>query len=207
MSVIPSNRKIGYIRVSTIEQNLDRQIIKMQQIGIPDNLIFQEKISGSTMNRHVYKKMKKTLKKGDQLYIDSISRHGRSWMDVMTEYNDIVHRIGADIISLSESESFISSVQFRSMGDIGQLMEQTIMNTLSFCADIQRKQMLEAQAEGIKAAKAKGQKFGRPCLQPAEIKKIHDIYDTHKFSLRQIAVMTNHSPSTVLKYAKKQIKI
>ena len=197
-----SGKIYGYVRVSTIEQNLDRQIQKIKQLGISDKNIFQEKASGKTMNRPIYTKMKRRLQHGDTLYIDSISRLGRSWMDVIKEYNDIVHVIGADIISLSESESFISSKRFREMGDFGSLVEQTILNTMSFCADIQRKQMLEAQAEGIAVAKQKGVQFGRRPLSNEEIKKIKDIHSTGHFSIRAIANMTHHSPGTVFKYVK-----
>ena len=196
------SKMYGYVRVSTIEQNLDRQLLKMKQLGIPENQIYQEKASGKTMKRPVYEKMKRILKQGDEVYIDTISRLGRSWTDVIAEYNELVHKRGIDIISLAESENFISSKRFREMGEMGRLVETTLINTLTFCADIQRKQMLEAQKEGIAVAKQKGVRFGRKPLSGSEILKIQTIYMTGHFSIRRIANMTHHSPATIHKYVK-----
>jgi len=175
---------IGYVRVSTKDQNEARQVRKMQEKGVEERYLFIDKASGKDFNRQEYAAMKRALRPGDQLYIHALDRLGRNYDKVIEEWKDITRNIGADIIVL-ENEALFDSRKFREMGDMGRLMEDQFLSLLSYVADQERKKIRARQREGIAAAKAEGKHLGRPrltfdALTEQQRKTWHDVYHRWK---------------------------
>lgn len=152
--------KIGYVRVSSKDQNVDRQVIKMQEKGIEERYIFTDKQSGKNLDRPKYQAMRLMIRQGDELYLDALDRLGRKYDDIISEWKYITREVGADIIVL-ENESLFDSRKFKAMGDLGKLLEDQFLSMLSYVAEQERKKINVRQAEGIAVAKANGVKFGR----------------------------------------------
>lgn len=152
---------IGYIRVSTTGQNIDRQLTKMKELGIEDRFIFIDKQSGKDFEREQYQAMKRIIREGDLLYVDALDRLGRDYEGIIKEWKQITREMQADIIVL-ENETLFDSRKFKSMGDMGKLMEDQFLSLLSYVADQERKKIRQRQAEGIAVAKEKGKHLGRP---------------------------------------------
>lgn len=161
---------VGYIRVSTTEQNIDRQLSKMKQLKIEDRFIFIDKASGKDFNRPQYQAMLNVVREGDILYIDALDRLGRNYDAIMKEWKFITREINADIVVL-ENETLFDSRKFKSMGDMGKLMEDQFLSLLSYVADQERQKILKRQAEGIAEAKKQGKHLGRPRLNLSTISK------------------------------------
>lgn len=161
---------VGYIRVSTTEQNIDRQLSKMRQLKIEDRFIFIDKASGKDFNRPQYQAMLNVVREGDILYIDALDRLGRNYDAIMKEWKFITREINADIVVL-ENETLFDSRKFKSMGDMGKLMEDQFLSLLSYVADQERQKILKRQAEGIAEAKKQGKHLGRPRLNLSTISK------------------------------------
>lgn len=155
---------LGYCRVSTKDQNPERQRIKFLELGIQERFIFTEKASGKDFDRPSYKAMRNMLREGDLLYLDSLDRLGRDYDGIMKEWKQITREIRADIVCLDNSELF-DSRKFRSMGEVGKLLEDQMLSLLAYVADVERKKNLVRQREGIAVAQANGVKFGRPAVQ------------------------------------------
>jgi DNA invertase Pin-like site-specific DNA recombinase len=145
----------GYIRVSTAEQRLDRQFDAMLALGISSENIFVDKKSGKNFDREGYQSVKSKLQSGDLLYVDSLDRLGRDYDGIIEEWKTITRKINADIVCLDKADLF-DSRKFKEMGDIGKVMEDTILSTMAYVAEQERKKMLRRQREGIEAAKARG---------------------------------------------------
>lgn len=152
---------IGYVRISTKTQNLERQIQKMKEYCIEDRFLFKDVASGKNFERPGFLAMKQILRKGDCLYIDSIDRLGRDYEGIVKEWKMITRDLQCDIVAI-DNENLFDSRKFREMGDIGRLMEDQMLSLLAYVADTERKKILERQKEGIKTAKKSGVKFGRP---------------------------------------------
>lgn len=153
--------KLGYVRVSTKEQNTDRQIKKMYELGIEERYIFVDKQSGKDFNRPQYQAMRLVIREGDLLYLDSLDRLGRDYDGIIAEWKYITREVNADIVVL-ENESLFDSRKFKTMGDLGKLLEDQFLSMLSYVAEQERKKTKQRQAEGIEVAQKKGVKFGRP---------------------------------------------
>ena len=162
---------IGYCRVSSIQQNEDRQLIAMREFGVDDKNIFVDKQSGKDFERKNYKKMFKSLKKGDVLVVKSIDRLGRSYKDILNEWQKITKNKGADIVVLD-----MSLLDTRNHKDLlGTFICDLILQILSYVSENERANIKLRQAEGIAAAKQKGVQFGRPKKYKAE-----DFIDIYK---------------------------
>jgi DNA invertase Pin-like site-specific DNA recombinase len=153
----------GYIRVSTKEQNEQRQLNKMIDKGVEARRIFVDKASGKDFNRPQYQTLRRVLGEGDLVYIDALDRMGRNYDEVISEWKYITRELQADIIVL-ENETLFDSRKFREMGEIGRLMEDQFLSLLSYVADQERKKIRQRQAEGIAVAKSEGKHLGRPQL-------------------------------------------
>ncbi len=148
----------GYIRVSSTDQNEDRQIIAMQGKEIPKANIFMDKQSGKDFNRPQYKKMIKKLRKGDLLYILSIDRLGRNYEEIQHQWSVLTKEIGVDICVIE-----MPLLDTRNGKDLmGTFIADLVLQILSFVAQNERETIKKRQAQGIEAAKAKGVRFGRP---------------------------------------------
>jgi len=150
----------GYIRVSTEDQNLDRQIQKMRQLGIEGDYLFQDKQSGKDMNRKDWKRLVSTISEGDLLYIDSLDRLGRDYESIISEWKRITRVIKCNIACLDLE--FFDSRNFRQMGDIGAMLEDMLLATLAYVAATERKKLIQRTREGVACAKEKGRMNGKP---------------------------------------------
>ena len=148
----------GYIRVSTREQNEDRQLIALREIGVPEKNIYLDKQSGKDFNRPQYKKLLRKLKKDDLLYIKSIDRLGRNYEEILEQWRLLTKEKGVDIVVLD-----MPLLDTRRGKDLmGTFLSDIVLQVLSFVAENERTAIRQRQAEGIAAAKAKGIHLGRP---------------------------------------------
>ena len=148
----------GYIRVSTREQNEDRQLIALREIGVEEKNIYTDKQSGKDFNRPQYKKLLLKLKKDDLLYIKSIDRLGRNYEEILKQWRYLTKDKGIDIVVLD-----MPLLDTRRGKDLmGTFLSDIVLQVLSFVAENERTNIRQRQAEGIAAAKARGVKFGRP---------------------------------------------
>lgn len=148
----------GYIRVSSKDQNEDRQLIALRELSIPDVNIFLDKQSGKDFNRPQYKRLLRKLKKDDVLYIKSIDRLGRNYEEILDQWQMLTKKKGVDIVVLD-----MPLLDTRRGKDlIGTFIADLVLQVLSFVAQTERENIRQRQAEGIAAAKARGVQFGRP---------------------------------------------
>lgn len=152
--------KLGYVRVSAKDQNTERQLRKMRELGIEERYIFVDKQSGKDFNRPQYQAMRFIIREGDLLYLDALDRLGRDYDGIIQEWKYITRELNADIVVL-DNETLFDSRKFRSMGDLAKLMEDQFLSLLSYVAEQERKKSKQRQAEGIEVAKSNGVKFGR----------------------------------------------
>lgn len=148
----------GYVRVSSRDQNEDRQLLAFQEVGIPEKNIYMDKQSGKDFKRPQYRKMLRKLKKDDLLYIKSIDRLGRNYEEILQQWRILTKEKGIDIVVLD-----MPLLDTRRGKDLmGTFLSDIVLQVLSFVAENERTNIRQRQAEGIAAAKAKGVKFGRP---------------------------------------------
>ena len=151
-------KKFGYVRVSTKDQNEDRQLIAMSEKGVPEENIYVDKESGKDFDRKNYRKLLKDLQEGDVLFIKSIDRLGRDYEEIQNQWRYITRVIKAHIC-------VIDMPLLDTRGDkdlLGTVIDDIILQLLSYVAENERHLILQRQKEGISAAKARGVKFGRP---------------------------------------------
>lgn len=154
----------AYLRVSTKEQNEDRQLAAIQGLKITDDHVFLDKESGRNFERPGYIKMKKALKKGDLLYIKSIDRLGRNYNEILDEWRILTRVKEIDIVVLD-----MPLLDTRMGKDLtGTLISDLVLQILSYVAENEYRNIKQRQMEGIKAAKANGVKFGRPKIEVTE---------------------------------------
>lgn len=148
----------GYIRVSSNDQNEDRQLIALHEIAIPSKNIFIDKRSGKNFDRPQYKKLLKKIKKEDILFITSIDRLGRNYEEILQQWRLLNKEKGADIVVLD-----MPLLDTRRGKDLmGTFLSDIVLQVLSFVAENERSNIRTRQAQGIAAAKARGVQFGRP---------------------------------------------
>ena len=149
----------AYARVSAKDQTLQRQIAAFREFGIEKSRIFSEKKSGKNFERREYKRLLKKLTYGDLLVIKSIDRLGRNYSQIIEVWNRITNIIGADILVLD-----MPLLDTRTKADtlVGKFISDIVLQVLSFVAENERESIKARQAEGIKIARGKGVRFGRP---------------------------------------------
>lgn len=148
----------GYIRVSSIDQNEERQKIALHSQGVKDDFIYMDKQSGKDFERPQYKKLLKKLKAGDLLYILSIDRLGRNYAEIQNQWRILTKEIGIDICVID-----MPMLDTRLNKDLmGTFIADLVLQILSFVAQSERENIRKRQAQGIAAAKARGVRFGRP---------------------------------------------
>ncbi|HEX9058676.1 MAG TPA: recombinase family protein [Clostridia bacterium] len=153
-------RKFGYKRVSDKEQNEDRQIIAMKENNIDDGLIFIEKQSGKDFSRPQYQLLKRIMQNGDILYIKSLDRFGRNKQQILDEWHELTKVKGIEIIVLDMP--LLDTTKFKDLNGLETLIQDIVLQVLSWLAEDERKRIRERQREGIDAAKMKGKYLGRP---------------------------------------------
>ena len=190
----------GYVRVSTREQNEDRQLIALREVGVSDKNIFMDKQSGKDFERPQYKKLLRKMKKDDLLYIKSIDRLGRNYEEILQQWRIITKDKGVDIVVLD-----MPLLDTRRGKDLmGTFLSDIVLQVLSFVAENERTNIKQRQAEGIAAAKAKGVKFGRPPLPlPDNFYEIHKAWRSKKLTLKEAANACNMPVGTFYGKARK----
>lgn len=160
-------RVYGYIRVTSTDQNEDRQIIALREKDMPEKNIYMDKQSGKDFNRPQYKKLVKQLKSGDLLYILSIDRLGRNYEEIQNQWRILTKEIGVDICVID-----MPLLDTRNGKDLmGTFIADLVLQILSFVAQNKRENIRKRQAQGIAAAKGRGSHFGRP---PRPLPKNYD---------------------------------
>ena len=155
-------KKYGYIRVSSSDQNEDRQIVAMNALGIEGIRLYIDKISGKDFERPAYKELMALLQAGDLMYIKSIDRLGRNYEEILSQWRVITKEIGADISVID-----MSLLDTRNGKELmGTFIADLVLQILSFVAQNERESIRKRQAEGISAARARGVRFGRPVKKP-----------------------------------------
>ena len=154
----------GYIRVSSIDQNEERQLVAMQELAIEPNKLFIDKQSGKDFVRPAYQDMLKRLKSGDLLYIKSIDRLGRNYEEIQNQWRLLIKERGIDIAVID-----MPLLDTRLHKDLmGTFIADLVLQILSFVAQSERDSIKKRQAEGIAAARARGVHLGRPVKKPPE---------------------------------------
>ena len=161
----------GYIRVSSRDQNEERQLIALKEVGVPEKNIYLDKQSGKDFERPQYQKLLRKLKKDDLLYIKSIDRLGRNYEEILQQWRILTKGKGIDIVVLD-----MPLLDTRRGKDLmGIFLSDIVLQVLSFVAENERTNIKQRQAEGIAAAKAQGIKLGRPPLPLPD-----NFYEVHK---------------------------
>lgn len=192
--------KYGYIRVSTKEQNIDRQLSVILKENISMNRIYIDKASGKDFNRKKYKKLVKKLKESDEVYIKSIDRLGRNYDEIIREWNLITKEKRAEIIVLDFP---LLDTRAKSYDLTGKFISNIVLQILSYVAQIERENTLQRQSEGIREAKKRGVVFGRPKKEmPENFISVAEDWKRGKFSLRTGAKVLEISHTTFIRWLK-----
>lgn len=183
----------GYVRVSSTDQNEDRQMIALQEVSVSQKNIFIDKQSGKNFKRPQYRKMVRKLKKDDLLFIKSIDRLGRNYSEILEQWRILTKEKGIDIVVLD-----MPLLDTRRGKDLmGTFLSDIVLQVLSFVAENERINIRQRQAEGIAAAKARGVRFGRPeKLMPDDFGKIVTEWEQKKLSLAAVLERCTMSEAT-----------
>ena len=174
----------GYIRVSTREQNEDRQRLALAALPVPEENIDMVKQSGTDFERPQYRRLVRRLRRDDLLYVKSIDRLGRNYSEILEQWRMLTQEKGVDIAVLD-----MPLLDTRRGKDLmGTFLSDIVLQVLSFVAENERDNIRQRQAEGIAAAKARGVRFGRPPLPlPDNFHMLHQAWRGQKITLRQAA--------------------
>lgn len=183
----------GYVRVSTIDQNEERQMVEMRRVGVSEERIYKDKLSGKDFNRPNYKKLLRKLKKGDLLYILSIDRLGRNYEEIQSQWRYLTREKEVDISVID-----MPLLDTRNGKDLmGTFLADIVLQVLSFVAQNERENIRKRQAQGIAAAKANGMKFGRPMIQvPDNFPQIVDRWEKGRIKVGEAAKLCGMCEST-----------
>lgn len=183
----------GYVRVSSIDQNEERQMIAMKEKGIELRNIFMDKMSGKNFDRPQYKRLVKKLKPGDTLYILSIDRLGRNYEEILAQWRILTKDIGVDVCVID-----MPLLDTRNGKDlIGTFIGDLVLQILSFVAQNERENIRKRQAQGIAAAKARGVHMGRPAIKPPDnFPELVKAWEKKKISLEDVLKQCNMSEAT-----------
>ncbi len=183
----------GYIRVSSRDQNEDRQFIALREVAVPADHIFLDKQSGKDFERPQYKRLLRTLKKDDLLYIKSIDRLGRNYEEIQKQWWVLTKEKGVDIVVLD-----MPLLDTRRGKDLmGTFLSDIVLQVLSFVAENERDSIRTRQAEGIAAAKRRGVHFGRPSVRaPDNFPAIVDAWESGKMEFREALAWSGLAEAT-----------
>ena len=190
----------GYIRVSTASQNIDRQLIDLQKEGLESKNIFIDYESGKDFERKEYIKLIKKIRAGDLLIIKSIDRLGRNYEMIINEWKLITKNIGANIKVIDMP---LLDTSNKSTDLIRTFISDIVLQILSFVSENERKNIKQRQQEGIRAAKQRGVKFGRPRITlPSNFQSVCEMYKSKSINSFEAANLLNLKRPTFYKYLK-----
>lgn len=193
----------GYMRVSSKEQNEDRQKIALTEMGVPENNIYMDKQSGKDFERTQYKRLLRKLNENSVLYIKSIDRLGRNYGELNEQWRIITKEKKADIVVIDMP--LLDTRREKNL--LGTFISDVVLALLSYVAENERTNIKQRQAEGIAAAKARGVKFGRPPLQiPQNFYQMHKDWRAGKITIEEAAKACNMCPKTFYSKAVKYEK-
>jgi len=194
-----AEKTYGYIRVSSREQNDDRQRAAMAEFGVPADCIFADKQSGKDFERPMYRRMIRKLRQGDTLVIKSIDRLGRNYSEILEQWRIITKEKQAEVVVLD-----MPLLDTRKGRDLtGVLIADIVLQLLSYVAETERSFIRQRQAEGIAAAKARGVQFGRrPKVRPERFPEMQALWQEGKISARKAAKELSVTHSTFLKWVR-----
>ena len=183
----------GYVRVSSTDQNEDRQLIALRGKGVDEKNIYMDKQSGKDFDRPQYKKLLRRMKKGDLLYILSIDRLGRNYEEIQNQWRILTKEKGIDICVIDMP--LLDTRQGKDL--MGTFIADLVLQILSFVAQSERENIRKRQEQGIAAAKAKSVKFGRPEKQvPENFGKLVSDWEQKKIPLSEVLKQCDMSEAT-----------
>lgn len=193
----------GYMRVSSKEQNEDRQKIALTEMGVPEKNIYMDKQSGKDFERTQYKRLLRKLNENSVLYIKSIDRLGRNYGELNEQWRIITKEKKADIVVIDMP--LLDTRREKNL--LGTFISDVVLALLSYVAENERTNIKQRQAEGIAAAKARGVKFGRPPLPiPQTFYQMHKDWRAGKITIEEAAKACNMCPKTFYSKAVKYEK-
>lgn len=183
----------GYIRVSSAEQNEDRQLVALRSCKVPECNLFVDKQSGKDFERPEYRRMLRRLKRDDLLYVKSIDRLGRNYGEILEQWRLLTKEKGVDIVVLD-----MPLLDTRSGKDLmGTFIADLVLQILSFVAQNERENIRQRQAEGIAAAKARGVPLGRPALPlPENFEEVVSSWRNKEIDFASALQQTGMRPAT-----------
>lgn len=199
-----AGKTYGYARVSSRDQNLDRQLDAFEEFGLEWSQVFADKASGKDFKRPQYQRLVRRLRKGDVLVVKSIDRLGRNYDEIIDEWRRITKEKGAHIVVLDmplldtrDKPNNITSI----------FIADLVLQLLSYVAQVERENIRQRQAEGIEAAKARGVKFGRPAIKrPSCYEKTKKLYRAGHINRQEAADRLGVSASTFDKWLREDKK-
>lgn len=190
------NKVYGYIRVSTREQNIERQMISLLDAGIRKKDIYVDKQSGKNFQRPAYKKMMAQVREGDLIIVKSIDRLGRNYQEIMEQWRVITKKKKADI--RIQDMPLLDTTKTKDL--LGTFISDVVLQLLSFVAENERHNIRQRQAEGIAAAKARGVQFGKPMIPtPKNFPELYEQWEANIISINEFASLCNMGRSTIYK--------
>lgn len=187
-------KKYAYIRVSSKDQNIDRQVMAMEGIGLNKKQMIIDYQTGKDFNRQNYRKLVKKLKRGDEMYIKSIDRLGRNYDEILAEWRYLTTVKQINIIVLDFP---LLDTRHKVNGITGKFLADLVLQVLSYVAQVERENINQRQREGIKIAKEKGVKFGRPKKEyPENFLEVARMWREGNISLRDGAKLLSISHTT-----------
>ncbi len=190
----------GYVRVSTLTQNISRQMDEMYKLGLTNKYIYIDKQSGKDFERTNYQKLKRKLKKDDLLIVKSIDRLGRNYDMIMNEWADITKNIGCDIFVIDFP---LLDTRIEGKNLVGKFIADIVLQILSFVAQNERETIKQRQAEGIRLAKERGVHMGRPkYILPDNFEDVVGKYHRKEITNIEAISMLKMNRGTFFKYAK-----
>ncbi len=192
------NTTYGYVRVSTKDQNEDRQIIAMHEFGVEDKHILMDKLSGKDFNRPAYQRLIKIIKPGDTLVLKSIDRLGRDYEEIIDQWRIITKDHQTAIVVLDMP---LLDTRQKNKDLTGVFISDLVLQILSYVAQTEREFNHQRQREGIAAAKAKGVQFGRPAKERTDLfYQLKGMYEAQEISARAAAKMLGIHHKTFLRW-------
>lgn len=192
-----ADKLYGYVRISTKDQNEERQLIALREYSVPEDRIYTDKISGKDFSRPQYRRMVRKLRKNDVLVVQSIDRLGRNYEEILEQWRFLTKEGQAEVVVLD-----MPLLDTRRSCDLtGTLIADIVLQLLSYVAQTERENIRQRQRGGIAAAKARGVRFGRPRKEiPEDFPALKERWRRHEINSRMAAQRLNIAQDTFLRW-------